>query len=141
MAKRGRPAQPKKLNEQKQEVINQNHLEENPEGHPVAEAAPLVIAKEIPPMERIVFINGRDPGCPHEFHYHSKTHYLKHYKLLHGFEYELPVEVIEHLENRRIPNYSYRKGQDGHPEMYISSFNYLYQCRRARSPQSLSRAA
>jgi hypothetical protein len=133
-----RPAKKhKKLNEEKQEVINEEFLAQNPEGYPDELSEPIVVAE----MRSFVFVNGRDPGCPLEFHYHSKTHYLKQYKLLHGHEYTLPLEVIEHIESRAIPNYTYRKGEDGHPVMQVSSYNYLYQCRNTRSTQAHRPAA
>ncbi len=139
MAKRGR--KPNKLNDQKAAVIKEQFLAPNPDGHPVQLDEPLVVTATIPEMNKVVFVNGRDPGCPLEFHYHSKTHYLKQYKLLHGQEYQLPVEVIDHLEGRSVPNYAYRKGLDGNPEMYVSSYSYLYQCRNVRSTQANRPAA
>lgn len=122
----------KKLNEAKSEVIAQEILKENPEGLPdLPDESEIVIAKVMPVARRIVFINGRDPGYPLEFHYHSKTHPLKHYKLLHGHEYTLTEEIIEHLEGCREPQYAYRKGLDGHQEHYICSYKYIFQCRNA----------
>lgn len=115
------------LNDAKSEVIEKEFLQENPEGLP--DASGIVITKYIPPMKRIVFLNGRDPGVPLEFHYASKFHPLKQYKLLHGHEYNLPEEVIEHLEQCSEPQYAYRKGADGHPEMYVVSRKYIFTCR------------
>jgi len=129
MAPRGRPM--KRLNDEKSAVVEENHLKENPEGFsdelpPVNQ---VVIAKHIPEYRKVQFLNGRDPGYMLEFHYCTGTHPLKQYKLHHGHEYNLPVEVIEHLESCNQPIYSYRAGADGHPEMYISSRKYLYQLR------------
>ncbi len=127
------------LNEAKSETIQAEILKENPEGLP--ETSPkelgipdddgLVISSHIPPMRKIIFLNQRDPGIPLEFHYHSKNHPLKPYKLLHGHEYDLPVEVIEHLESCNEPVYAYRTGADGHPEMYVTSKKFIFQCRTA----------
>lgn len=126
-------ARPKKrLNDAPSEVIEQEILKESPEGFPPAVEEPIAIVKEIPKLETIIFRNDRDPGLPLEFHYASKTHPLKQYKLLHGETYTLPIEVIEHLENCRVPIYGYRKGRDGHPEMFISTFKYQYQCKSIR---------
>ena len=96
----------------------------------------LVVAKAIPEYREIVFLNGRDPGYPLDFHYSSKTHPLKIYKLLHGQTYKLSVEVIEHLETRSEPQYAYRKGLDGHPEMYVISRKYIFQCRNVPKHQA-----
>ena len=123
---------PRALNEAKAEVIAENVLQENPEGLPPVDIDMLdkvVVANQIPKYRKIVFINGRDPGYPLDFHYSSKTHPLKIYKLLHGQEYDLPEEIIEHLESCNEPVYAYRKGRDGHPEMFIESRKYIFQCR------------
>src|SRR5579863_3509652 len=119
-----RPRRKPVFKEAKSEVIAENILKESPEGlPPIDHSSPekVVVAKYVPEYREIVFLNGRDPGYPLDFHYSSKTHPLKLYKLLHGHTYKLPVEVIEHLESRSEPVYAYRKGMDGHPEMYIIS--------------------
>ncbi len=128
-------ARPKsKLNKANSEVIESNILKENPEGLPETQVLqPVAVVKEMPRMERIVFRNDRDPGMPLEFHYHSKTHHLHSYKLFHGKEYTLPVEIIEHLENRAVPIYGYRKGPDGHPEMFIQSYKHQFSCKTVRA--------
>lgn len=120
------------LNKAKSKVIAENVLEENPEGLPPVDHESLdqvVVVNEMPKYRKIIFINGRDPGYPLDFHYSSATHPLKIYKLIHGQEYDLPEEVIEHLESRSEPVYAYRRGQDGHPEMYTESRKYIFQCR------------
>jgi hypothetical protein len=135
---RGIPNKPK-LNDQSSEVIAKNFLEEVPTG--IMTELKVVIAKEIPKMEKIVFINNRDPGTMQSFHYCSPTHPLKHYDLMHGLEYELPVEVIKLLEGT-IPNdpftchsriYSQRKNYEGMPENYVSGYKPYFQCRVVRA--------
>lgn len=127
---RGRPPK-SQLNEAKSEVIEKSFLEENPEGLP--DENQIVIAKEIPKYIRKVFINGRDPGTALQFHYATGTHPLKTYTLLDGFEYELPQEVVDHLESCREPIYAYRKGQDGHPESFIQSYKYIFSFRNKQA--------
>jgi hypothetical protein len=130
-----RPRKMRKLNDAKAEVIAENVLQENPEGLPPVDhksMEKIVIAKEIPKMRKITFLNGRDPGYPLDFHYSSKTHPLKIYKLLHGHDYELSEEVIDHLESCNEPQYAYRKGMDGHPQMYVESRKYIFQCRNSK---------
>ncbi len=119
------------LNDAKPKVIEEEILKQDPEGLEPAhiDESEVVIATHIPEMKRVMFLNGRDPGVPLEFHYHSKTHRLKQYKLLHGHEYDLALEVIEHLEGCREPQYAYRKGPDGHPEHYVCGYKYIFQCR------------
>lgn len=119
--------QKSKLNEAKSEVIEENILKENPVGLP--DEAGIVITNHIPEMRAITFINNRDPGHTLEFHYHSKTHPLKQYKLIHGQEYDLPVEIIDHLENCAERQYGYRTGRDGHPEMYTKGLKYIFTCK------------
>lgn len=122
-----------KLNTANSAVIEENILKENPEGLPETKELPLVtVVQGMPKMEKILFRNDRDPGIPLEFHYHSKTHRIHHYKLFHGKEYTLPVEVIEHLEDRKTPIYGYRKGPDGHPEMFVSGYKHLFTCKSIR---------
>lgn len=129
MAPRPRPM--KRLNDSKPAIVHEELLKENPEGIPdeLPEPNPVVLAKHIPERRRVQFLNGRDPGYPLEFHYCSGTHPIKQYKLLHGHEYELPIEIIEHLEQCNQPQYGYRHGLDGHPEMFVKGRTYFYQLR------------
>jgi hypothetical protein len=131
-----RPRRLARLNDMPKEVIEKNFLAEEPDCLPANKT--VVIAKEIPAMERVIFMNNRDPGCMLYFHYSSPTHPLKHYNLMHGLEYELPVEVIKHLEGQndsytchsRI--YSSRKNYEGLPENYVSGDKPYFQCRSVR---------
>lgn len=120
------------LNSKPSEYIEQNILSMNPEGLPSIPETPMaekvVVAEHVPVMKRVVFINGRDPGYPLDFHYHSKTHHLKHYTLYHGKEHELPEEIIEHLESCAERQYGYRQGINGHPEMYVKGLKYNFRC-------------
>lgn len=125
-----------KLNNKGSEYIEQNILKESPEGLPPCPTVPqegeIVMTRHIPEMKKVTFINGRDPGYPLDFHYHSKTHPLKHYTLYHGKDHLLPVEIIEHLENCAESQYGYRQGANGHPEMYVKGKKYLYRCQPVR---------
>lgn len=128
-------ARPKsKLNESKSEVIEGNILKENPEGLPETDdfSPQVAVVAVMPKMETIIFRNDRDPGHVLEFHYSTKTHKLHHYKLFHGQEYTLPLEVVEHLESRAVPIYSYKRGPDGHPVMYISGYKHQFSCKTVR---------
>lgn len=127
-----RPQRMRRLNDAKSEVIAENVLKQNPDGLPSTDdmvSEPVVVAKQIPEYRKVQFLNGRDPGYPLDFHYASSTHPLKIYKLIHGHEYNLPVEIIDHLESCNEPQYGYRKGADGHPEMYVVSRKYIFQLR------------
>lgn len=127
-----------KMNEMSKETIERNALLETPDCIPTEQK--VVVATEIPKMERIVFQNNRDPGCALYFHYCSATHPLKHYTLAHGLEYDLPVEVIKHLEgqNENDPYschsriYSQRKNYEGLPENYVSSYKPHFICKTVR---------
>jgi hypothetical protein len=119
-----------KLNDKPGEFIEEIILQENPPGLPDEHG--IVLTTHIPRMRKVQFLNGRDPGYPLEFHYASKTHPLKHYQLFHGFNHELPEEVIEHLENCAENEYAYRKSVHGHPEMYVKGQKYLYQCKNIK---------
>lgn len=119
----------KKLNDASVKVVEENILKENPDGFP---NTAVVIAKEIPEMKRIMFLNNRDPGVALQFHYSSKTHPLHQYTLYHGFEHDLPQEVIDHLESCAERQYGYRKNPEGHPEHYVKSLKYIFQCKPVR---------
>lgn len=126
-------ARPRKnLNDKPKEYIEENILKEDPEGLPscekVSSSEKIVIASHVPEMRHIMFVNQRDPGYPLEFHYHSATHPLKHYTLYHGKEYDLSVEIVEHLENCAERQYGYRQGPNGHPEMYVKGLRYTFRC-------------
>ena len=125
-----------KLNDKPSEYIEQNILKADPEGLPECPTVPaegqIVVAKYVPKMRRIMFQNGRDPGQELMFHYHSKTHPLKHYTLYHGFEYDLPEEIIEHLENCAELQYGYRTSVNGHPEMYVKGKKYIFSCKSVK---------
>lgn len=127
------PRPKSKLNNAKSDVVHQAFLEETPEGFSEPEAPEIVISHYVPEYRRIQFINGRDPGQELMFHYHSKTHPLKHYTLFHGKEYDLPVEIIDHLETRVECIYGYRPGPSGHPEMYVKGHKYPFSCKAVRA--------
>lgn len=92
----------------------------------------VVVFTEKPRYEKIVFRNQRDPGYPLEFHYASKTHPFKNYKLIDGQTYELPIEVIRNLESCRENIEKYRKNsQSGLPEIYIAGYKTHFVCERA----------
>lgn len=129
----------KRLNDMDRETIERNFLKEEQDCLPTEEQ--VVIAKEIPKYERIIFVNNRDPGEALYFHYASKTHPLKHYTLMHGLEYNIPVEVIKHLEGQNPLDpfschsriYSQRKNYEGMPENYVSGYKPYFQCRSVRA--------
>lgn len=125
-----------KLNNKPPEYIEENILKVNPEGLPPCATVPedggIVLSQHIPEMRKVQFINGRDPGYPLDFHYHSKSHPLKHYTLYHGKEHDLPVEIIEHLESCAERQYGYRQGVNGHPEMYVKGLKYNFRCQNVR---------
>lgn len=121
-----------KLNEVSSQKIEENILKENPEGLPDSN---IVIAKQIPkeqPLVKFIFLNGRDPGVALHFHYSSATCPLKQYTLFHGREHELPQEIIDHLESCGEAQYGYRTGPEGHPEIYVKSHKYIFQCKPVR---------
>ncbi len=130
------PRTKSKLNDKGAEYIENNILSESPEGLPPCPTVPkekeVVISHYVPKMETIQFINGRDPGYPLEFHYHSKTHPLKHYTLYHGKEYTLTEEIIDHLESCAERQYGYRQGPNGHPEMYVKGLKYNFRCQKVK---------
>lgn len=129
----------KKLNDMDSATIERNFLKEEPDCLPPNEQ--VVVATEMQPYERIIFINNRDPGQALYFHYATKTHPLKQYTLMHGLEYNLPVEVIKHLEGQNGADpyschsriYSARKNYEGLPENYVSGYKPYFQCRSVRA--------
>ena len=125
------------LGEMEKEIVDRNFLEENPD---IPLEKKVVVAKEIPKMETIIFQNFRDGGTTLNFHYASATHPLKHYDLVHGQEYTLPVEVINHLEgnNKSDPYschkrmYARRMRPDGISETYANQYVAYFQCKSVR---------
>jgi hypothetical protein len=124
------------LNDTK-EAIEKNFLEEN-QDTPIDQK--VVIAKEVPSMEWITFVNNRDTGVTLHFHYASATHPIKHYDLVHGQKYCLPVEVINHLHGE-IPYdlhscheriHGIRKDLEGINQSYIKDYKQLYICKPCR---------
>lgn len=116
----------RRLNDAKSEVIAANVLKQNPEDYAEAAAPQVVVMNHIPEYRKVIFLNGRDPGVALHFHYASKTHPLKNYTLYHGFEHELPVEVIEHLESCAENQYAYRKTAQGEIEQFVNSKKYIF---------------
>lgn len=90
----------------------------------------VVVAEAMPHFEKITFRNQRDPGYPLEFHYASKNHPFKQYKLIDGMEYDLPYEVIKNLEGCRENIHKYRRNSEGIPEVYIAGYKTHFVCER-----------
>lgn len=129
-----RPQRMQRLNDAKSEVIAENVFKENPDGLEKSDdilSEKVAVYNTIPNFRKIIFLNGRDPGYPLDFHYSSATHPLKIYKLLHGKEYELPEEIISHLEQCAEPQYAKRIGVHGYEETFVVSKKYIFQCRNA----------
>lgn len=90
----------------------------------------IVAVDTIPKYERVTFRNQRDPGHALEFHYASKTHPFKQYKLVDGAQYDLPIEVIRNLESCRENIHKYRRNNDGLPEIYTAGYRTHFVCER-----------
>lgn len=90
----------------------------------------VVVVHEVPKFEKITFRNQRDPGHVLEFHYASKTHPFKQYKLIDGAQYDLPLEVVKNLEGCRENIHKYRKSAEGIPEVYIAGYKTHFVCER-----------
>ncbi len=118
------------------EQLQEQHLN-GPADEPIDQIAKelkeeqVVITNEMPKFERVVFRNQRDPGHPLEFHYASKTHPFKMYKLIDGEKYDLPVEVIRNLEGCRENVEKYRRSSAGIPEIYVAGYKTHFVCERA----------
>lgn len=90
----------------------------------------IAVVSQVPKFEKVVFRNQRDPGHVLEFHYHSKTSPFKHYKLIDGHQYELPLEIIKNLESCRENIEKYRRNADGIPEVYVAGYKTHFVCER-----------
>lgn len=91
----------------------------------------VVISAEVPRYEKVIFRNQRDPGHVLEFHYASKTHPFKQYKLVDGETCDLPLEVIRNLESCRENIEKYRRNAEGIPEVYVAGYKTHFVCERA----------
>jgi hypothetical protein len=117
------------------EELQQNHLA-GPADETMEKVAEelkdnqIVVIHEKPQYEKVTFRNQRDPGHPLEFHYASKTHPFKMYKLIDGAQYDLPWEVIKNLEGCRENIHKYRRNGEGIPEVYIAGYKTHFVCER-----------
>jgi hypothetical protein len=115
--------------------LKEQHLA-GPADEPISQVAAelkenqVVVTSEVPVFEEIVFRNQRDPGYPLEFHYASKTHPFKQYKLIDGHTYNLPLEVIKNLQECRENIHKYRRNSEGVPEIYIAGYKTHFVCER-----------
>jgi len=100
----------------------------------------VVVADAMPRMLKIRFFNLRDAGRELKFFLHTKTHPLHHYTLFHDREYDLPEEVVHHLEGMgsmgntcMVPIRKDRIAADGiQSESYIHSWKSMFQCKFIR---------
>ena len=58
---------------------------------------------------------------------------MTHYTLEHGKEYTLPLEVVENLEDSKIPIYAYQNDTDGIPQIYVKGYKYNFSCKVIRN--------
>lgn len=131
-------ARPKTLNDLDKETIQQNFLGD--EAPKIDANETVVVAKEIPKYEDVIFVNNRDPGSTLYFHYASKTHPLKHYTLVHGQQYKLPVEIIQHLEGQNDADpyschsrlYGLGQNAEGNACPVVNGYKPYFQCRAVR---------
>jgi hypothetical protein len=118
------------------ETLQENHLA-GPADETIEQVAKelkenqVVVVEQMPHVERVIFRNQRDPGHPLEFHYASKTHPFKQYKLIDGESYQLPFEVIKNLEQCRENIEKYRRNSQGLPEVYVAGYKTHFVCERA----------
>jgi len=118
------------------EKLQEQHLT-GPADQPIEQIAEelkdnqVVVVNEIPKYEKVIFRNQRDPGHVLEFHYASKTHPFKMYKLIDGVQYDLPTEVIRNLESCRENIHKYRRSSEGIPEVYTAGYKTHFVCERA----------
>lgn len=118
------------------EQLQQEHLA-GPADEPIEQVAAelkegqVVVATEVPKVESVTFRNQRDPGHALEFHYASKTHPFKQYKLIDGETYKLPLEVIRNLEGCKEDIHKHRKNSQGVPEIYVAGYRTHFVCERA----------
>lgn len=117
------------------EELQQQHLL-GPANEPIEKVAKelgedqLAIVTEVPRYEKVIFRNQRDPGHVLEFHYASKTHPFKQYKLIDGALVHLPLEVIKNLESCRENIEKYRRNGEGIPEVYVAGYKTHFVCER-----------
>lgn len=127
------------LGDQPEKKITEEFLKENPVGVPdELPKEELVVTAYIPKYEDVVFVNQRDAGVPLEFHYKTKTHPMKHYKLVDGETYTLPQEVIDHLQSCSIPMYGKEEMKNGVMFRPVIAHKYMF---AFRNPKTFRRTA
>jgi hypothetical protein len=132
---------PKNLGELDKETVDRNFLTEEPDVDLNKIVHPYSASMPIPQFRWITFMNNRDPGTTLHFHYASQNHPLRHYDLVHGQNYNLPEEVIRHLEgNNDIDQWSCHKRlygrrmkSDGVTEVFVNGYTPYFQCKQARA--------
>lgn len=111
---------------------------ENPDQVPMKNTeVQLYTEANAPRMLRIRFFNLRDPGRELKFFLHTDTHPLHHYTLFHDTEYDLPEEVVHHIEGMgkqgetcMSPIRKDRMSGNGvQSESYIHSWKSMFQCK------------
>lgn len=78
---------------------------------------------------KVEFLNVETPNLALKFCYGS-TKRPQNYTLLHGGVYELPEEVIKHLESRGTPLYQYRPDGSGRLAKSIQGYKPRFVLRR-----------
>ncbi len=77
----------------------------------------------------VEFFNLEEPGVPLKFSYGS-TRNPETFTLLHGGKYKLRREIVQHIESRQTPIWSYRPDGKGIMQKKLESYKSRFQCRQ-----------
>jgi hypothetical protein len=75
------------------------------------------------------FFNLEEQGAPLKFSYGS-TKDAKKYLLLHGGKYTYPREIVNHIESRKTPLWSYKPDGNGMMQKALNGYKSRFQCRQ-----------
>jgi len=74
-------------------------------------------------------MNLEEPGLNIKFVYGS-TNGAQKYELMHGGKYKLSREVVNHIESRQTPIWSYRPDGTGMMRKELTGYKPRFQCRQ-----------
>lgn len=116
-------------------MMTEEVKEEKKRGRPPKEA-PAIVQDEKSAKEKwldevihVEFMNIEEPGVPNVFVFGTTKKPEKH-TLLHGGKYHLSRRVIQHIESRQTPIYSYRPDGTGMMSKSLTGYKPRFQCRQ-----------
>lgn len=77
----------------------------------------------------IEFFNLEEPGIILKFDY-GPTNNTKKYVMVHGAKMKLKREIVNHIESRQTPIWTYKPNGQGQMEKALKGYKSRFQCRQ-----------